>query len=330
MNIMGLDENSHDEEKKVEFIMQNQPTEDKSQELNLTQDIIPLPYKSDKCSSLISYKFKSFLVTNDRLLSLGLLYTSVGPRILSLVDIYTDIQVAIDLYNGKYTALFGLSLIFISFSFIMLWSVSLRFIDKIIDKTQQSSIISNLINHSRSSKIIFDILLVLYLFPPFGCLAVTLYEICYLLYDVYIGLTSFIKGEILIIDKNLEKTALKQFRRIVEFFGESIPQLMLNVYMFCFNIKVSPFDLYLSIAVSTLHLVLNLYKLAKEAKYNGLSFAQYSISVLHLGMFKSDHSFIVCVCSWFFFFFFTGRLSNHFFVRCNSDCQIGATIGCHS
>ena len=63
-----------------------------------------------------------------------------------------------------------------------------------------------------------------------------------------------------------------------------IPELMLQIYMFIAGVKVNPFDLYLSIAVSTFHLIYNLYKLYKDAKYNGLSFAKYSISVLHLGM----------------------------------------------
>ena len=274
--------------KNVEFILNSDDDdEQKSHVHSPPSNTIALPYKQDKCHSYISYRLKSFFVTNDRLLSLALLYQSVGPRILSLIDIYTDIQVTMDLYNSKqkYSALFGLSLIFISFSFIMLWSVSLRLIDKFIDiKTQKSGIINKLIHHNRASKMIFDVLLLLYLFPPLGCLLVTLYEIWYLLYDVYLGVKSFIKGEILIIDKNLERRALKQFRRIVEFFGESIPELILQIYMFIFKIKVSPFDLYLSIFVSTFHLIYNLYKLRQEAKYNGLSFAQYSISVLHLGM----------------------------------------------
>ena len=279
-----------DEMKNVEFVVSDLPNAyDTHETPNLSYSNIPLPYKKDKWYSHVSYQLKSFFVTNDRLLSLFLLYQSVGPRILSLVDIYTDIRVTMDLYNSKqdYSALFGLSLIFISFSFIMLWSVSLRLIDKFIDtgiKRQKSGIVNKLIYHNRASKTLFDILLVLYLFPPFGCLLVTLYEVWYLLYDVYLGVKSFIKGEILIIDKNLERRALKQFRRIVEFFGEGIPQLISQIYMFIFKIKISPFDLYLSIFVSTFHLIYNLYKLHKEAKYNGLSFAQYSINVLHLGV----------------------------------------------
>ena len=247
-----------------------------------------------KITSKIHYSFKSFFVTHPRLLSLYLLNKSIWPRGLALFDIYTDIQVTIDLYQSKsskernkeYLILFASSILFISFSFIMLWSVSLRFIETFWNKHKQW-----LNNHHDSKnnkngkilKITMNVLLTIYLFPPVGCLLVSLYEIYYILYDIYCGVYSFMKGEILIIDKDSKRKAFKQFRRIVEFFGESIPQLCIQTFLFVSNIDVDEFDLYLSIASSTFHLFYHCYTLNIDAQYHGMTFAEYSINVLHLG-----------------------------------------------
>ena len=271
--------------------------------------------KKEKITSKIRYFFKSFFVTHPRLLSLFLLYKSVWPRALALVDIYTDIQVTIDLYETKsttsdekkeYLILFALSVLFISFSFIMLWSVSLRFVETFWNKYKTDDRLTKSNTKKSNSKatekgktnskttklkrrykklieIIMNICLTLYLFPPIGCLVVTFYEIYQIFYDIYCGLYSFIKGEILIIDKDSKETAFKQFRRIVEFFGETIPQLLIQIYMFITNIEIDQNDLYLSICVSTFHLFYHCYKLKQESKYHGMSFAEYSINVLHLG-----------------------------------------------
>ena len=66
-------------------------------------------------------------------------------------------------------------------------------------------------------------------------------------------------------------------------FAHSIPQLLIQTYMFAYEIKVNERDLIISIIVSSIHLFYNLYQLRKEAKYHGMTFVQYSISVLHLG-----------------------------------------------
>ena len=252
----------------------DQATQPKTHDLDDT--LTSVPYKEKECISRVKYHIKSCFVTHPRLLSLFLLYRSTWPRILALLDVFTDIQVTIDLYQAdeRYLMLFSLSLLFISFSFIILWSVSLRFIDTFLQKTKTNS--CSTITHA---------CVVLYLFPPFGCILISLYELYHVFYDIYLGFYSFFKGEILIIDKkNSKKTAFKQFRRIVEFFGESIPQLMLQTYMFYAKISVESFDLILSMCISSFHLLYNLYKLNQEAKFHGMSFVQYSISVLHLGM----------------------------------------------
>ena len=88
----------------------------------------------------------------------------------------------------------------------MLWNVSLRFIETFWNQTKQW-----LNNNKKNTKykpyikwieLTMNTLLIFYLFPPFGCLIITFYEIYNIFYDIYCGLHSFIKVEILIIYKN--------------------------------------------------------------------------------------------------------------------------------
>lgn len=111
---------------------------------DLIDEPIPLPYKRNKCWSKFEYYLKTMIVVNPRTYSLYLLYSSVWPRALTMVDVFTDINIAIQLYIASYEAnasieqrkqaimLFMLSCMFISFPFIMVWAVSLRFIQKMI------------------------------------------------------------------------------------------------------------------------------------------------------------------------------------------------------
>ena len=259
---------------------------DSKQEVNLETDSKNVPYKEGSTWSKLRYFFKSFFVTNPRLLSLFLLFKSTWPRALALVDMFTDIQVTIDLYKAKYVELFCLSVLFMSFSFIMLWSVSLRYVESYMNQHKE------IIASTKWSKFLINTLLLLYLFPPFGCLVASFFEIYYIVYDVYLGIYSFIKGEILIVDKDAKKAAFKRFRRIVVFFGESIPEVLMQTYMFIYKIDVNSTDLYISICVSVFHLCFHCYKLGREAKYHGMTFAQYSINVLHLGMFCFNLMFV--------------------------------------
>eukprot|EP01084_Bolivina_argentea_P320386 555877_1 len=57
---------------------------------------LPLPYKKS-CNSKISYYFETFLVTHPRMYALFLLYQATWPRGLVLLDMYTDVQVALSL-----------------------------------------------------------------------------------------------------------------------------------------------------------------------------------------------------------------------------------------
>ena len=200
-------------------------TDDDSDDININQQIpLPLPYDKNSITERLWYYYETFFVTNRRLLSLSLLYTSIWPRILAIVDMYTDIRVTIDLYQKQYISYFSLSLLFISFSFVMVWSVSLRFIEKYINYKKIKI-------KSKGYNIIINIVIILYLFPPIGCLCVTLYEIFYLFYDTYLGLSSFMNGNILVIDKDASKLAFKQFRRIVEFFG------MYLLFVVCYTLR---------------------------------------------------------------------------------------------
>ena len=248
---------------------------------------------NSKKHSSFMFKAKSFVVTmNPRLLSLFLLAKSIWPRLLGLLDIYTDIQVSISLFSKKSyinIVLFTLSVIFMLLPYVIAWSVSLRFFQKYFEQQRKKQASSknddeNSRNNDAPVKLIENFI-VMYLFPPFGCIVIAVYEIYYLLYEIYRGLRSFIRNEILTIDLNPEKNAIKNFRTIVTFFGESFPQLLLQSCMFIFDIKVNSADLIISILISIFHLSYNLYNLRKEAKYHGMSFAEYGISVLHLGAF---------------------------------------------
>ena len=73
---------------------------------------------------------------------------------------------------------------------------------------------------------LMNIGLILYLFPPFGCIIVSFCEIIWVFYDILIGMYSFVSGTILLIDKNEELTAIKNFRKVIEFFGESLVCIM--------------------------------------------------------------------------------------------------------
>ena len=72
---------------------------------------------------------------------------------------------------------------------------------------------------------------------------------------------------------------------MIHFFGESIPQVLLQGFMVSYGIKgVNEYDLYLSVIVSWYNLLYNLYKLHKEAKFHGMKVIEYVICVLQLGV----------------------------------------------
>ena len=284
---ISSDIDNNNDDKKTEKTGQEDEIIDFMRGYTILEDDIFMPYKNN-CWSKFKYYLKSIVVMNPRLFSLWLLYKSIWPRLLVILDMYTDIIICIQLYKRNQIALFSLSLLFLSFPFIMVWITSLRFIQKYINDKNNT----NLKNNKKFLKII-NIFLIFYLFPPFGGIIVTIYEIFWVFYDVYNGFYSFIKGKILIIDKNQQTSSIKQFRRVIEFFGESIPQTIIQVYIFYAlnnnskNKIVNAEDLYLSLVVSIFNLIYNLIKLKQEAKFHCMTLSMYALSVLQLGMFFS-------------------------------------------
>eukprot|EP01084_Bolivina_argentea_P133597 235790_1 len=59
-----------------------------------------LPYKNN-CFYKTKYYIKTFGVTHPRIYALYLLIIQTWPRILVIVDMYTDFVVAYELYNGE-------------------------------------------------------------------------------------------------------------------------------------------------------------------------------------------------------------------------------------
>ena len=205
------------------------------------------------------------------------------------MDVYTDMVVATQLYLNNETILFTISCLFISFPFICVWMVSLRFVERYINEKQHLyNKHSNYYSKNNSNIIINkfqSLLLMIYLFPPIGCLIVATFELFWVIYDLCIGLSSLIIGKIELIDKNSAIISIKQFRKVIEFFGESLPETILQIYMFIFESRVSTSDLTISLTFSLFSLIYNCFKLRKEAKYHGMTFTSYAISVLQLGMF---------------------------------------------
>ena len=64
-----------------------------------------------------------------------------------------------------------------------------------------------------------------------------------------------------------------------------MPQVLLQSYMALYNINgVNESDLMISLSISFFNLVYNLYNLKKQAKFHGMAFVEYAISVLQLGV----------------------------------------------
>ena len=259
----------------------------------LSEDLT-LPYNPNKLWSRIKYYLKTLVVVNPRLYSLFLLYRSIGPRLFVILDMYTDTLVTLQLFatvvtnnsNNSNNAqrsqallLLILSILFLAFPFIMVWTASLRFI-------QKSKYVNNQFNANTNKGKLANVLLILYLFPPIGCILVTIYEIFWVFWDIYLGISSFIRGKILVVNKDSQVTSIKQFRKVIEFLGESLPQTLLQLYL-AFTSDVDDFgvnsrDLAFSLTVSVLNLVYNIYTLRRDAKFHGMSMANYAISVLQL------------------------------------------------
>ena len=68
---------------------------------------------------------------------------------------------------------------------------------------------------------------------------------------------------------------------------------------------VNSFDLFVSLGISLFNLCFHLYKLRREARFHGMSFVDYAISVLQLGMLFCCFclSTLIVLFVWLFLFF---------------------------
>ena len=235
-----------------------------------------------------------------------LLEYSTFPRAMMVFDMYTDIIVALSLYKAKESIFFMLSCLFISFPFVMVWSASLRFVQRYMDRLENSDSRANISNirrkkggaaneiaddendknkaskHGRRKNkylgrwrmeklsLFENIVLSLYIFPPIGIIMVTLYEIYWVLTDIVIALKCFVQGNIMIIDEESEYKSFKRYRKILEMFGESIPQTFLTLVMFYVGVPVSRTELILSFCSSVINFTYNAIRFWREAKFHGM------------------------------------------------------------
>ena len=175
---------------------------------------LPPPFTTKNCCSRFIYGYQTCIATNPRYLSLWVLYRAIWPRALVCIDLYTDGLVAYQLYTSNEIVLFTLSFTFLLFPFVVVWSVSLRFLQKFVNGL------------SKDKKWITYFVL-LYLFPPIGCIIVTIYEIVWVVYDFFKGLLSFCRRTILILDKDATTSSVKSYA-IVE------PFVFIFFFFFCY------------------------------------------------------------------------------------------------
>eukprot|EP01083_Nonionella_stella_P083305 230297_1 len=247
---------------------------------------LPKPHKGGLYNT-IKYHGESFLVVHPRILALFLLYKSTWPRALVIFDMYTDVIVALGLYKGEHKIWFMLSCLFIAFPFVLVWAASLRFLQNDIQ-----ALYSNLKTQNVKGKSIIhgvlNMILLVYIFPPIGAIFIAVYEVYWIISDIFNGFKSFIFGTGLIIAEDQQTKAMKSYRRAIEIFSESIPQTVLQLYIFI-NLKlkgvesgIDPNDLYMSLAVSVLNLCINFHRFKSEANLHGMSWSEYALSVLQL------------------------------------------------
>eukprot|EP01083_Nonionella_stella_P241206 842487_1 len=247
---------------------------------------LPKPHK-DGLYNTIKYQCESFLVVHPRILALFLLYKSTWPRALVIFDMYTDVIVALGLYKGEHKIWFMLSCLFIAFPFVLVWSASLRFL-----QNDLQVLYSNLkARNAKGTGLIHGILnlmMFVYIFPPIGAVFIALYEVYWIISDIFNGFKSFIFGTGLIVAEDQRTKAMKSYRRAIEIFSESVPQTVLQLYIFI-NLElkgvesgIKPNDLYTSIAVSVLNLCINFHRFKSEANLHGMSWSEYALSVLQL------------------------------------------------
>eukprot|EP01084_Bolivina_argentea_P208565 355538_1 len=245
---------------------------------------LPLPY-DDGCFQKFKYKITSFLVIHPRIYALYLLWISTWPRALAIVDIYTDIVVAYELYSGYDRVWFFFSGLFIILPFVLVWSASLRFIQAKINTLFKKT------NNSAWIHAIVNVFLLFYMFPLVGSFFIVLFEIYWVISDIFSALKAFILGTGLIDTEDRQVKAMKSYRRAVEVFAESVPQAILQLYIFIRLNGLTEISqgripinnaLYISFIVSMVNLCYNFYRFKSDAQLHGMAWSEYALSVLQL------------------------------------------------
>ena len=154
-------------------------------ELDYTSALL-LPYK-DKWYSKLHYLLETFLVKHIRLHALFILYLSIWPRGLVILDMYTDALITYELYQKGHSFLFSLSCIFIITPFMLVWVGSLRFVQKFT----KSDKFSTTIEENKHLKRLVNCMLFLYIYPPIGAIFMFLFELGWILFDIFNGLKAF-------------------------------------------------------------------------------------------------------------------------------------------
>ena len=162
---------------------------------------LPPPFVNKHVWSGLIYVYQTVIATNPRNFSLLSLYRAIWPRTLACIDLYTDGVVTYQLYTSNEIVLFTLSFAFILLPFVVVWSVSLRFLQKFVNRM------------SKDKKWITYFVL-LYLFPPIGCIIVTTYEIVWVVYEFFKGLLYFCGKTTLILDKDSTTESVKSYYNI--------------------------------------------------------------------------------------------------------------------
>ena len=160
----------------------------------------------------------------------------------------------------------------------MLWLASLRWMNDFKLKLESIDITEH--------RIEFTILFVLWLFPPIGCVLVAFLEVFLMVDDILKGFLYLIMARLVLIvnDENNQERTFKQFHGKISCFIQSIPMLVIQIYILVANSnKVNVDVLHISIAFSILHIVYNLHKLNQHAKYNGINMAHSIILLFSFG-----------------------------------------------
>ena len=224
----------------------------------------------------------------------SIVYNLFYKRCFVLWDMYTDIVIAYQLYLSNEIIWFALSSLFIATPFMINWVMSLRIVDK--------EIINNGIITNKYISRIVKFLIPLYLFPIFGATMLFIIEIVLVFYDIIGAFVSLFKGtsfETGFQSKYEKYISFKYYRKQIETFGESLPQVLLQLYIFIVinysnynnnsnasdtrnTIDIKMFDLVLSLITGVIHLSLNFYSFYSESKHHGIKWYEYALSILQL------------------------------------------------